>query len=270
MYKVMIIDDEAPVRKLLRVMMDWKSLDMEVAGEAESGIEAINTIDDLRPDICFVDIRMPFMDGIEFSRLALKRYPMMKIIILTAYEEFSYARECIGIGVAEYRLKPIVKKDIMETLQNIKSILDKEDRSEKGESEPELLTGSSIQKIMEYLKHNYADADLNLSKVAQEFGFNASYLSRKIKAETGDSFVDILFRIRMGYAKDFAKAGEAMYRTAAKVGIPDPNYFSKCFKKYTDITYSDYCAGCIREAEQNRKDMAQATREARKMEGELE
>ena len=110
MYKVMIIDDEAAVRKLLKVTIDWEQLGMEVVGEAASGIEAINIIDDLRPDICFVDIRMPFMDGIAFSKLAIKRYPLTKIVILTAYDEFEYARECIGIGVTEYRLKPIVKK----------------------------------------------------------------------------------------------------------------------------------------------------------------
>ena len=124
MYKVMIIDDEAAVRKLLKVTIDWEQLGMEVVGEAASGIEAINIIDDLRPDICFVDIRMPFMDGIAFSKLAIKRYPLTKIVILTAYDEFEYARECIGIGVTEYRLKPIVKKDIIETLQFIKTKLD--------------------------------------------------------------------------------------------------------------------------------------------------
>ncbi len=64
MYKVMLIDDEASARELMKESLDWESLDMCVAGEAESGIEAINTIDDIRPDIAFVDISMPFMDGI--------------------------------------------------------------------------------------------------------------------------------------------------------------------------------------------------------------
>ena len=139
---------------------------MEVVGEAASGIEAINIIDDLRPDICFVDIRMPFMDGIAFSKLAIKRYPLTKIVILTAYDEFEYARECIGIGVTEYRLKPIVKKDIIETLQFIKTKLDREDRSEIEMKSPELVNPSIMEQIKEYIRSNYAVADLNLSKVA--------------------------------------------------------------------------------------------------------
>ena len=92
MYRVMIIDDEKAIRGLLKSSVSWDQLDMRVAGEAESGIEAINTIDEIKPHIAFVDIKMPFMDGIEFSRLAIKRYPRLKIIILTAFNEFEYAR----------------------------------------------------------------------------------------------------------------------------------------------------------------------------------
>ena len=101
MYKVMIIDDEKAIRGLLKSSVNWELLNMQVAGEAESGIEAINTIDDIRPHVVFVDIKMPFMDGIEFSRLAIKRYPRLKIIVLTAFNEFEYARQCIGIGISE-------------------------------------------------------------------------------------------------------------------------------------------------------------------------
>jgi len=92
MYRVMIIDDEKAIRGLLKSSVSWDQLVMQVAGEAESGIEAINIIDEIRPHIAFVDIKMPFMDGIEFSKLVIKRYPHLKIIILTAFNEFEYAR----------------------------------------------------------------------------------------------------------------------------------------------------------------------------------
>ena len=240
MYKVMIIDDEAAVRKLLKITIDWTQLGMEVVGEASSGIEAINIIDDIRPDICFVDIRMPFMDGIEFSKLAIKRYPMTKIMILTAYDEFEYARNCIGIGVTEYQLKPIVKKDIYDALLKVKKKLDSEDRIEKTVADLDGGMASIVDQIKEYIRKNYAVSDLNLTKIAQEFGFNSSYLSRKFKQETQESFVDFLFKIRMEQAKLLAKQGKVMYQAAEEVGVPDPNYFSKCFKKYVETTYSEY------------------------------
>ena len=110
MYRVMIIDDEKALRNLLKASVDWQEMGLEVVGEAASGIEAINIIDKLRPDIIFVDIRMPFMDGIEFSRIALKRYRQMKIIILTAFDEFEYAKIA---NVMEFIKNPIVNDNFL-------------------------------------------------------------------------------------------------------------------------------------------------------------
>lgn len=234
----MIIDDEKAIRNLLKVIIDWDKLNMKVVGEAASGIEAINTIDEVNPDIAFVDIRMPFMDGIEFSKLAVKRYPKLKIIVLTAFDEFEYARQCIGIGICEYLLKPIARKEIMTVLQKIKEQLDTEESKECSEE----TTGSevsSIDKIKDYLLHNYSDPDLNLTKVALKFGFNASYLSRMFKNETGKSFVNYLTECRVEKAVQLARKGKLMYETAKEVGIPDPNYFSKCFKKITGKNYTE-------------------------------
>ena len=242
MYKVMIIDDEEALRSLLRRTVDWESKDLEVVGEAASGSEAINIIDDLKPDIVFVDIRMPFMDGIEFSKLAIRRYPNLKILILTAFDDFQYAKECIGIGITEYLLKPIVKNDIDGVLDRVVANLDteKENRRllELDESGPR--DNAKMGDIKEYIKKNYKDADFNLTAAAGEFGFNASYLSRKFKEEMGCGFMEYLIGIRMRRASELAKRGELMYRSAERVGIPDPNYFGKCFRKYHGISYSEY------------------------------
>ena len=126
MYRVMIIDDEKALRNLLKASVDWQEMGLEVVGEAASGIEAINIIDKLRPDIIFVDIRMPFMDGIEFSKIALKRYRQMKIIILTAFDEFEYAKEAVHLEIKEYMLKPISATELSDSLVKLKNTLDKE------------------------------------------------------------------------------------------------------------------------------------------------
>lgn len=239
MYKVMIIDDEKSLRNLLKHAIQWGELGLEIAGEAASGIEAINIIDDIKPDIAFVDIKMPFMDGIEFSKLAIQRYPDLKIIILTAFSDFEYARECIGIGVCEYLLKPIVRADIKETLEKIIKKLDAK-QPKKEENEVVVQGNDTICKIKEYIHKNYTQPDLNLTSIAQTFGFNSSYLSRLFKTETGKNLIDYLTECRMEQAMAYAKQGMLMYMTAKMVGIPDPNYFGKCFKKYTNQTYSDF------------------------------
>jgi len=238
MFRVMLIDDEKPTRLLLRNSIDWASLDLEVVGEAGSGIEAINKIDELRPHIAFVDICMPFMDGIEFSKIAISRYPNLKIIILTAFDEFEYASQCVGMPVCGYILKPIVRSEIYEVLKKVRQSIREPAREAEEDHEIEPTT---ISKIAKYVEKNYTDSSLNLTSIAQTFGFNASYLSRRFKSEIGNSFIEHLTECRMKKAMLMAKENKKMFATATAVGIPDPNYFGRCFKKYTGISYSEYC-----------------------------
>ncbi len=236
MYRVMIIDDEKSMRNLLKVVVDWDNLGLQIVGEAASGIEAINTIDELRPDIAFVDIQMPFMDGIEFAKLAMKRYRRLKIIMLTAYNEFEYARSCISVGVSEYLLKPIVRDDIERAC---KKVIEQLDTLEPENMMNENEIPNDMKKISEYISKNISNPEMNLTYIAQEFGFNFSYLSRKFKSAMGINLIDYIIKCRMEKALKCAKQNKLMYITAKEVGIPDANYFGKCFKKYVGKAYSE-------------------------------
>ena len=245
MYRVMLIDDEESARKLMRASINWEELNMEVVGEAASGIEAINVIDDMKPDIAFVDISMPFMNGIEFTELATKRYPNLVIIIMTAIDQFEYARKCVSLPVFEYMLKPIVRAEVNATLAAVKAKLDEKQTRPEDHTEPEnaeKIEASTIDQIKMYIEANYTDSKLNLTSVAQHFGFSASYLSRKFKQETGKNFVEYLTECRMNAAMKLAQANVKMFKASDEVGIPDPNYFGRCFKKYAGVSYSEYVA----------------------------
>jgi two-component system response regulator YesN len=247
-YRVMIIDDEESARKLMRAAIKWDAMNMEVVGEAASGIEAINTIDEFKPDIAFVDISMPFMDGIEFTETATGRYPNLIIIIMTAIDQFEYARKCVSLPVFDYMLKPMVRDEITKVLERAKDKLSKEkdyweelkEAEEAYEHSNNQSDADSTELIKKYLEENFTDSTLNLALIAQHFGFSSSYLSRKFKADTGKKFVEYLNDLRMKKAMELAVGGMKMYLTAAEVGIPDPNYFSRCFKKYAGMSYSDY------------------------------
>ena len=240
MIRVMIIDDEASARKLIRASFDWEALGMEVVGEAASGIEAINVIDEMRPDLAFVDISMPFMNGIEFTELATKRYPQLVIIVMTAMDEFEYARACVRLPVFEYMLKPFVRTEVIEVLERAKKRISE---TVGMDSEPvEEFEPNTIEQIKRFIHANYTDSKINLTSVALQFGFSASYLSRKFKQETGKNFVEYLTECRMERAIELAKTNAKMFCTSNDVGIPDPNYFGRCFKKYTGMSYSEYVA----------------------------
>ncbi len=251
MYRVIVIDDEPAVLQVLSRLINWADYDMEIVGSASSGVEALHVADELKPHVCFVDVQMPFMNGIEFSRIAKERYPRTKIIMLSAFDAFDYARECLEIGVFAYRLKPVEKDDIIRTLERVKKQLDAEQEelgelsaSEEVADEPQnsSQTGGVSKQVMQYIEKNFSVVDLSLPKIATEFGFNPSYLSRKFKSDTGHSFTDYLMRCRMEDAMRKAKNGKPMYQVANETGMPDPNYFGKCFKKYVGMTYSEYVA----------------------------
>ena len=105
--KVLIVDDEPIARKFLRVCIDWEAAGFTISAEAGGGAEALDLMEVDTPDIVFADIQMPFMDGLTFSRIVAKQYPQVKIVILTAHQNFTYAKESVGIGVQDFLLKTL-------------------------------------------------------------------------------------------------------------------------------------------------------------------
>lgn len=126
MYKLILVDDEEEVRKGMLHKIDWAAHGFEVAGEAENGHEALAFAEKTPPDVVVTDIKMPFMDGIELSKALCEKYPTVKIIILTGFDEFEYAQKAINLNVVEYILKPISSKEFTEMLDKVKRDLDEE------------------------------------------------------------------------------------------------------------------------------------------------
>lgn len=130
MYKVAIVDDDRIIRKGLANTIAWEENGFRLVGEAADGEQGLKMIEEFCPQVVVSDIRMPFMDGLEMARLAKEKYPEMKIILLTGYDDFTYAKEAIELRAFDYLLKPVdkevllnkVKKASMEweTQQNIK------------------------------------------------------------------------------------------------------------------------------------------------------
>ena len=107
MIKVFLVEDEMLIRQGVKNSIQWEKEGYEFVGEAGDGELALPIIFKEKPDLVITDIRMPFMDGLELSRLIRQELPEVKIIILSGYDEFEYAKEAIKIGVVEYLLKPI-------------------------------------------------------------------------------------------------------------------------------------------------------------------
>ena len=128
MKTIFLVEDEVIIREGIKKMVPWEQEGFLFVGEASDGELALPLIKKLKPDVLITDIKMPFMDGLTLSRLVKKELPEMKIIILSGYDDFQYAREAIGIGINEYLLKPISKDSIIQTLKELYIKMGEEDQ----------------------------------------------------------------------------------------------------------------------------------------------
>ena len=121
MLKIFLAEDEVIVRETIKRMIPWDELGFELVGEAADGEMALPLLIRQKPDLLITDIKMPFMDGLTLAKLAKKELPELKIVILSGYDDFNYAKQAISIGVEEYLLKPITKNALIERLSEIRS-----------------------------------------------------------------------------------------------------------------------------------------------------
>ena len=128
MLKVFLVEDERIMREGFRDSIPWEKYGYVFVGEASDGEMALPLIRKTRPDVLITDIKMPFMDGLALSQIVSNEFPSTKIIIISGYDDFEYARQAIDIGVEQYLLKPVTRAALQKVLTQI---------SEKIESEKE-------------------------------------------------------------------------------------------------------------------------------------
>lgn len=126
MLKVFLVEDESIVREGLRDNIPWEQYGYQFMGEASDGEMALPMIRKLQPDVLITDIKMPFMDGLSLSKIATQEIPGIKIIIISGYDEFEYARQAIRVGVEQYLLKPITRNALQKVLLEIREKIENE------------------------------------------------------------------------------------------------------------------------------------------------
>ena len=143
MYKLVVVEDERDVRNRLIGLIERAGCKFEIVAGYETGIDAYDGIISDNPDLILTDIRIPYIDGIELSKKVREIYPLVKIIIITGYSEFDYAKEAANLGVIGFISKPI-------TLENIRDLLKKAETS----LDEEFLTGSNLNQLSAFYQEN--------------------------------------------------------------------------------------------------------------------
>jgi len=125
-YRIMLVDDEEEVRRAIIQKIDWQRLGFLVAGDAENGEDALEKMEQLEPDVVITDIRMPYMDGLSLAGRIRLKYPSVKVLIFSGYDDFEYAQQAIKLNVKEYILKPVNVEELTEILIRVHTSLDDE------------------------------------------------------------------------------------------------------------------------------------------------
>ena len=199
--KVFLVEDEMVIRRGIKNSIDWEKEGYIFCGEASDGELAYPMIIKEKPDILITDIRMPFMDGLELCKLVKKELPNIKILILSGYDEFDYAKEAIRLGVTEYLLKPISSGKLLEALNGVSESI----RREKEDKD-------LVRKYMEEMREN---TEHEKQKFFEQM--IAGNLSMADALETGKKYEMnlsagmynlLLFRFTLG--KENRKSGELL------------------------------------------------------------
>ncbi|MBC8062857.1 MAG: response regulator [Clostridiaceae bacterium] len=265
MFKVLIIDDEEIIREGLRTVIDWKSLECKVIGEAVDGDEGLEMVSSTEPDIVFTDIRMPGLNGLEMISKIKEYKNECKIIILTGFRDFEYAQQAVKLGAFRFLLKPTNTQEIILSIQEAIKELKKSKSNEelfknlkrkiKGNydlshsvtiTEDDALNSNIksseylVVKALAYMKANVIKG-LSLKDVSDYLYISTWYLSKLIKKETGSTFIDVLNEIRIDEAKKLLLQPQyKIYEVSSMIGFTDVTYFNKLFKSITGLKPMEY------------------------------
>jgi two-component system response regulator YesN len=248
MASVLIVDDEELSRIAMRKLLSRLFPSVLVAGEAENGRVAVEMAMSLRPDIVFMDIRIPAMNGIDAASAILSARPSMKVIVVSAFDSFGFAQRAINIGVSGYLLKPVSETDFAAVFGNALAGL--EARPENAAEPPEPPPSGGKRAAIERAIASLPLRELGLERVAERLGMNPQHLSRLFKELFGIRFVEYSTSLRIESAKAaLADEDLTVEELCGRLGWTDSAHFTKVFKARTGLTPKAYARQLARPAE---------------------
>lgn len=255
MYKILLVEDEDVIRRGLRFAFPWEQYQCFVVDEAANGVEGLEKIRQLQPDIVITDIGMPLKNGIEMLTQAHDIYPFCAIII-SVYHEFELAKNAISLGVIDYLLKPLDHEQLGHALTKAAEKISQQRHLEKAYANnakqfgtevlnptaflPENISSKLVASMLSYIQEHYQQK-ITMAMLVEEFAVSETYLNRKFKAVTGYTVNEYINRFRIRRAIQIMREeGGKISMIATDVGFKDYKYFINVFKKYVGVSPSQF------------------------------
>lgn len=232
--KVLIVDDEMYILEFLRDLIDWKQYGFTQVICARGGSRAKDILDAEKPRLLITDIRMPRISGLDLAAYISEKGMDTKVIIVSGYGEFEYAKQAVHYGVSEYLVKPILQEDLTAAVEKIL-------RDDPGYGKKEAgSTGNVIPAVQQYIQKNYREA-LSLEVLGEQVHLHPNYLSQLFKTETGQNISAYITDVRLTEAANLLTESDLkISEIMARVGYQKSQYFSNLFREKYGVTPKEY------------------------------
>jgi YesN/AraC family two-component response regulator len=237
--KLLIVDDEAITREYIRYVVLENHEDVQIK-EAKNGNEAVEIVKEFSPDLVLMDIRMPELDGIKALEKIRKFDINVKVAIVTAHDEFSYAQKSVRLNAIDYLLKPISPEDLLDFIDTYLYESDGDEGISNFSIATQLPEDKHVAGAKDYINNNY-DKKIYLNDVAEHVGFSPYYFSRLFKKSSGMNLSEYINRFRIEKAKELMyNFNLSLKEISEMAGYEDFSYFSTVFQRYEKCLPSKY------------------------------
>lgn len=240
--KILIVDDERWIRKGVVKMVQGQHVQVETILEADGMESAWDIVDKEHPDIVISDVKFPIGNGCLLCEKIHNKYPEIKIIMLSGYDDFAYVKNALKYKAVDYLLKPVDKLVLNEVISNVIDEINRGNRERNDALRQDSVLNS--REIVAEIKKEIQDSwwkKLSLSLLSQKYCISASYLSDIFAKYVGVSLVNYQMKIRIEKAKSFLiMTDKSILEISEAVGYEDPRYFTRVFKKITGETPKQY------------------------------
>lgn len=217
-----IADDEQLSCDLIKHLIETNHLPIKVIGQANDGEEALTLLAALKPDIVFLDIQMPVLNGLEVMEKIIKDNNSTSFVVITAYDYFEYAQASLRLGAKDILLKPVESKQFMEMAERVLGY--------------RYTDNPIFNSILEYVHTNYKTR-MGLNECAAYFHMSPNYITRMFKKHMGVSFIAYYKKLKIQKAAELLKESNLPIKEVAQtVGFNNMNYFYKTFNSIIRMT----------------------------------
>ena len=230
MIKILVAEDEARSRAALASRLRSILGEAALIETAADGNEAVTKAVQVKPYLIFMDIEMPYKNGLEAAAVVKSQMPETHVVFLTAYDRFDYAVGALRSGGEDYLLKPASEADLREMLQKFFDVAPQAPKD-----------ATPFEAALRVWLHQHYTEDVALEAAAESMGMSPFYFSRQVKAATGQTFLELFTGYRIEKAKQLLLDTEmSVSEVGRSVGYPDSNYFTKVFKRAVGCTPTIY------------------------------